>query len=93
MNIHEYQAKELFDRYGVPSPKGRVASSPKEAFEAAKYLGIPNLVVKAQDHAGGRGTGTFKNGFKDDSFWVLGNVLSGRDKLHTVSLQAVLVSS
>ena len=64
MNIHEYQAKELFDRYGVPSPKGRVASSPKEAFEAAKYLGIPNLVVKAQVHAGGRGKGTFKNGFK-----------------------------
>jgi succinyl-CoA synthetase beta subunit len=64
MNIHEYQAKELFDRFGVASPKGRVAASPKEAFEAAKYLGVPNLVVKAQVHAGGRGKGTFTNGFK-----------------------------
>ena len=64
MNIHEYQAKELFDRFGVPSPKGKVASTPKEAFDAAKWLGVNHLVVKAQVHAGGRGKGTFKNGFK-----------------------------
>ena len=64
MNIHEYQAKELFDRFGVPSPKGRVASTPKEAYEAAKYLGVASPVVKAQVHAGGRGKGTFKSGFK-----------------------------
>lgn len=64
MNIHEYQAKELFDKFGVPSPKGRAASTPKEALEAAKWLDVRNLVVKAQVHAGGRGKGVFKNGFK-----------------------------
>jgi succinyl-CoA synthetase beta subunit len=64
MNIHEYQAKELFDRFGVPSPKGKAASTPKEALDAAKWLAVKNLVVKAQVHAGGRGKGTFKNGFK-----------------------------
>jgi succinyl-CoA synthetase beta subunit len=64
MNIHEYQAKELFDRFQVPSPKGKVASTSKEALDAAKWLGVKNLVVKAQVHAGGRGKGVFKNGFK-----------------------------
>jgi len=64
MNIHEYQAKELFDRFGVPSPKGKAASTPREAYDAAKWLAVKNLVVKAQVHAGGRGKGTFKNGFK-----------------------------
>ena len=64
MNIHEYQAKELFDRFGVPSPKGAAASSAKEAGDAAAALGVKNLVVKAQVHAGGRGKGVFKNGFK-----------------------------
>lgn len=64
MNIHEYQAKELFDRFGVPSPKGKAAATAKEAYDAAKWLAVTNLVVKAQVHAGGRGKGTFKNGFK-----------------------------
>ncbi|MEI6178015.1 MAG: ADP-forming succinate--CoA ligase subunit beta [Verrucomicrobiota bacterium] len=64
MNIHEYQAKELFDRFGVPSPNGKAASTPKEVYDAAKWLAVKNLVVKAQVHAGGRGKGVFKNGFK-----------------------------
>jgi len=64
MNIHEYQAKELFDRFGVPSPRGKVAATPKEAYDAAKWLAINSLVVKAQIHAGGRGKGIFKNGFQ-----------------------------
>ena len=64
MNIHEYQAKELFDKFNVPSPKGKVASSAEEAKAAAEALGGSNLVVKAQVHAGGRGKGTFKNGFQ-----------------------------
>ena len=64
MNIHEYQAKELFDKFGVPSPKGRAAATPKEAYDAAKWLAVKHLVVKAQVHAGGRGKGVFKNGFK-----------------------------
>ena len=64
MNIHEYQAKELFDRFQVPSPKGKVASTPAEAEAAAREFAGSSLVIKAQVHAGGRGKGTFKNGFK-----------------------------
>ena len=64
MNIHEYQAKELFDRFAVPSPKGIVAGTPDEAEAAANEIGGSNLVIKAQVHAGGRGKGTFKNGFQ-----------------------------
>jgi len=64
MNIHEYQAKELFDRFQVPSPKGKVAASPEEAAAAAKEFAGAKLVIKAQVHAGGRGKGHFKNGFQ-----------------------------
>ena len=64
MNIHEFQAKQLFDQFGVATPDGRAASTPEEAFEAAQALGDGDLVVKAQVHAGGRGKGTFKNGFQ-----------------------------
>ncbi|MGL4400916.1 MAG: ADP-forming succinate--CoA ligase subunit beta [Luteolibacter sp.] len=64
MNIHEYQAKELFDRFQVPSPIGRVASSPEEAAAAAREFAGAKLVIKAQVHAGGRGKGHFTNGFK-----------------------------
>ena len=64
MNIHEYQAKELFEKFGVATPKGKVASTAEEAGAIARELGGAGLVVKAQVHAGGRGKGTFKNGFK-----------------------------
>src|SRR5210317_1457126 len=57
MKIHEYQAKELFKKYGVPIPEGRVANSPDEAAGIAKTLGGYPVVVKAQIHAGGRGKG------------------------------------
>ena len=63
MNIHEYQAKELFEKFGVPTPRGRVADTAEQAGAAAAEIGS-NIVVKAQVHAGGRGKGTFKNGFK-----------------------------
>lgn len=63
MNIHEYQAKELFEKFGVPTPKGKVADTAEQAKAAAAEIGS-NIVVKAQVHAGGRGKGTFKNGFK-----------------------------
>ncbi|BDG35127.1 ADP-forming succinate--CoA ligase subunit beta [Parageobacillus sp. VR-IP] len=55
MNIHEYQAKEILRSYGVSVPNGRVAFTVEEAVEAAKELGTPVCVVKAQIHAGGRG--------------------------------------
>ncbi|MFV0414735.1 MAG: ADP-forming succinate--CoA ligase subunit beta [Chthoniobacterales bacterium] len=64
MNIHEYQAKQLFNNYSVPSPQGIAVTTPDEARAAAEKLGGSNLVVKAQIHAGGRGKGTFTNGFK-----------------------------
>ena len=55
MNIHEYQAKEVFRKYGVPTPRGGVAFSPIEARNVAEELGGDLWVVKAQIHAGGRG--------------------------------------
>src|SRR5689334_9883837 len=60
MNIHEYQAKELLAKYGVPVPAGYPAMSVDEAVAAAKKLPGPLWVVKAQIHAGGRGKGKFK---------------------------------
>jgi succinyl-CoA synthetase beta subunit len=57
MKIHEYQGKEVFRRYGVPTPSGFPAFSVDEAVEAAKKLGGKVWVVKAQIHAGGRGKG------------------------------------
>jgi succinyl-CoA synthetase beta subunit len=55
MNLHEYQAKELFRSYGIPVPPGMVAASPEEAAAAARVIGGSVWVVKAQVHAGGRG--------------------------------------
>jgi len=56
MKIHEYQAKQIFARYGLPIPRGEVAASPAEAKAAAEKLAT-DVVVKAQIHAGGRGKG------------------------------------
>ena len=64
MNIHEYQAKALFEEFGVPVPKG-IPAKTKEEFQAAiDALESDNIVVKAQIHAGGRGKGTFVDGLK-----------------------------
>ncbi len=57
MKIHEYQAKEIFQKFNVPVPKGMVAFTPDEAVAAAKKIGGKLWVVKAQIHAGGRGKG------------------------------------
>jgi succinyl-CoA synthetase beta subunit len=59
MNIHEYQAKSLLQKFGVAVPKGGVAYTPQEAEKVAKGLAGPAYVVKAQIHAGGRGAGHF----------------------------------
>jgi len=61
MNIHEYQGKELLRRYGVAVLDGGVAATPEEAVAAAKALPGPVYVVKSQIHAGGRGSGRFKD--------------------------------
>jgi succinyl-CoA synthetase beta subunit len=54
MNIHEFQAKDLLSGYGIPSPRGKVAITPKEAEEITSALGAPKVAVKAQVHVGGR---------------------------------------
>ncbi len=67
MNIHEYQAKELLAQHGVAVPSGHACQTVEEALEVAKRLfdeGHSMIVIKSQIHAGGRGKGTFKNGFQ-----------------------------
>src|SRR5262245_33559552 len=64
MNIHEYQAKALFEKYGVPVPKGAAATTPEEFTTALAQLPEGPTMVKSQIHAGGRGKGTFTDGFK-----------------------------
>ncbi|MEI7552198.1 MAG: ADP-forming succinate--CoA ligase subunit beta [Verrucomicrobiota bacterium] len=64
MNIHEYQAKALFEKFGVPVPKGTPARSAAEFDAALASLPEGAVMVKSQIHAGGRGKGTFTNGFK-----------------------------
>jgi len=64
MNIHEYQARELFEKFGVATTRGAVATTPDQAAAVAEGLGTKEFVVKAQIHAGGRGKGTFTNGYK-----------------------------
>ena len=55
MNLHEYQAKQLFARYDLPVPHGEVAYNVEDALQVASQLSTPRWVVKAQVHAGGRG--------------------------------------
>jgi len=64
MNIHEYQAKQLFEQYGIPCPKGAATSSKDEFESSIESLGEGLIVVKSQIHAGGRGKGTFTDGFQ-----------------------------
>ena len=91
MNLHEYQAKQLLARFGVPVPGGEAVTTPARAREVGEKLfaaGHSLVVVKSQIHAGGRGKGAFKSGFQggvklsrtaDDVFdkasAMLGNVL------------------
>jgi succinyl-CoA synthetase beta subunit len=64
MNIHEYQAKALFEKFGVPVPKGAAAKTPEDFINALAELPEGPTMVKSQIHAGGRGKGTFTNGYK-----------------------------
>src|SRR5580692_10895105 len=64
MNIHEYQAKALFEKYGVAVPKGAAAKTPEQFINALATLPEGPTMVKSQIHAGGRGKGTFKDGYK-----------------------------
>ena len=64
MNIHEYQAKALLEKYGVPVPRGAAATTPEDFITALTRLPEGPTMVKSQIHAGGRGKGTFTDGFK-----------------------------
>jgi len=64
MNIHEYQAKQLLQKFDVATTRGKVASTLDETEQIAREFGDVEIVVKAQIHAGGRGKGVFKNGFR-----------------------------
>jgi len=67
MNLHEFQAKQLLSKYGVAVPSGEVSDSPEGAKRIGEHLfknGASMVVVKSQIHAGGRGKGTFKSGFR-----------------------------
>lgn len=64
MNIHEYQAKQLLEKFQISTPRGAPASTPDQARAIADKLSVNLFVVKAQIHAGGRGKGVFTNGFR-----------------------------
>jgi succinyl-CoA synthetase beta subunit len=61
MKIHEFQAKQLLEKHGIPIPRGGIASTPDEAVGVAQGLGKTELVIKAQVHAGGRRAGHFED--------------------------------
>ena len=64
MNIHEFQANALFGKYGVPAPRGIPAKTVAEIDAALAQFPEGMVVVKSQIHAGGRGKGTFTDGYK-----------------------------
>src|ERR1041384_3724232 len=67
MNIHEFQAKVLLGQHGVTVPKGKVFTNSESVREFAQQMadsGVRRFVIKSQIYAGGRGKGTFNNGFK-----------------------------
>ncbi|KAJ2380464.1 succinate--CoA ligase beta chain, partial [Coemansia sp. RSA 2611] len=64
LSIHEYMSANLLSEAGIKVPKGHVATTPEEAYQAAKDLGASDLVIKAQVLAGGRGKGHFDSGLK-----------------------------
>jgi succinyl-CoA synthetase beta subunit len=79
VNVHEYQAKQLFAQYGVPVPRGRLALTADDAVAAAGELGGWPVVVKAQIHAGGRGkAGGVKLARSADEVAAIARSLLGR---------------
>ncbi len=90
MKIHEYQAKEIFARYGVPIPAGRVASTPDEAATIAGEIG-GTVVVKAQVHVGGRGkAGGIKLAKSPDEARAAASQILGMD-IKGLTVEKVLV--
>ncbi len=85
MNIHEYQAKELYREYGIPTGKGFPAFNVDEAVDAARKLPGPVWVVKSQIHAGGRGKGKFKEAAAGDKGGV--RLAKSIDEVKTAAIQ------
>lgn len=79
MKVHEYQAKEVFRRFKIPTLKGGTATSPEDAQKVADELGSSVVVVKSQVHLGGRGKGTFREHGDDGPRGV--NVLTDASKV------------
>ena len=82
MNIHEYQAKNLLEQFGVPVPRGYAATNTEEIQSAISDIGEEMIVVKAQIHAGGRGKGTFTDGYKGGV-----KVVKNSDEAHKAAKQ------
>ncbi len=92
MKIHEYQAKEIFAKYGVPIPKGRVARTPEEAAQVAQEIG-GTVVVKAQVHVGGRGkAGGIKLAKSPDEARQMAQQILGMD-IKGLKVEEVLVEA
>ena len=98
MNLHEFQAKQLFSRYGIPTPQGQVVTSGSQARQAAEQLGGKLWVVKAQIHSGGRGkAGGVRiidtlDGVADAAYDLLGRRLVTHQTLkHGLPINQVLV--
>ncbi|MEX0326638.1 MAG: ADP-forming succinate--CoA ligase subunit beta [Puniceicoccaceae bacterium] len=102
MNIHEFQAKELFADYGIPIARGVAVKSADEFASALEQLPEGQVVVKAQIHAGGRGKGTFTDGFKGGvhvcpdhakALEVAGNMLGNTLVTHQTGPQGKVVKT
>lgn len=90
MNLHEYQSKRVFARYGIPIPKGEVASTPTEAREIAGKLG-GKVVVKSQVLVGGRGkAGGIKVAVDKDDAEAKAKAILGMD-IKGLTVKRVLV--
>ncbi len=91
MKIHEYQAKEILRRYGIPVQPGRVATTPAEAEAAAREFGVP-VVVKAQVYVGGRGkAGGVKFGQTPEQTREVASAILGMD-IKGLTVQKVLIT-
>ncbi len=90
MKIHEYQAKEVFGKYGIPTPKGRVATTPEEVKKIAEEIG-GLVAVKSQVHVGGRGkAGGIKIAKTPDEAYEAGKAILGMD-IKGLTVEKVLV--
>jgi succinyl-CoA synthetase beta subunit len=91
MKIHEYQAKQIFAKYGIPLPEGEMATTPEEAKEIAEKIGKP-VMVKAQVHVGGRGkAGGIKKADNPDEAYDLASEILGME-IKGLPVKKVLVT-